>query len=499
MKKDENIKNCYQNNHKKSKKKESTVAHRFKMFVKNNPDLLREEETVNNVYTAVLTELKEQKKENPFSNLTFISTMRLLSDDELLSEAARELFIAEKGNPMQDCIYQTLSCHTKYTNFKKNKGKNSDKEKADEIIISLEEEEKEFTDTVAEIYFWQTRLSEKIGRFYYTYGIDEYLLECVISEFCSYNRFAYAFWEENKVAENKNEPYLRDRLKQNILERTKQPTCSLKEMNVFLFNLKENDSSGNFSALFASAKKKVANNEQTEPREQVMRLLDRCFEQNKAYQEKIIGIKDIVISQSLIAYPRDFWSLLLFRSGSAYVRKNFILSYDKEDLQLPTKDELFFFAIALSMNTEDFKTLCSCLSKIAKDNTRYAVNTYDERDSLILAIIRDIHLWYQSAYGESECAAEFAPELTPLAVLMRVDKALIENGFAGTENKKESRLIFHPFMMKYSAAYKKKYLKWKEKNKCPEPDVIDDGIITEFFGIKSGNNTEDSFYKRMKS
>ena len=96
----------------------------------------------------------------------------------------------------------------------------------------------------------------------------------------------------------------------------------------------------------------------------------------------------------------------------------------------PTKDDLFVFALAVRLSYVEFTKLVECAVEDCGDSARYAYNTANIRDALILSVIRDINGWYRQAMDEEirvskdrmTPAAVRRKSYLPSEVLFRVDK-----------------------------------------------------------------------------
>ena len=111
----------------------------------------------------------------------------------------------------------------------------------------------------------------------------------------------------------------------------------------------------------------------------------------------------------------------------------------------PTKDDLFVFAIAMKLDYDSFNDLVEKAILDCGDPTRYAYNTANIRDALILSVIRDIDGWYAQIAAElekDETTRDFVMEL-----LFRVDRMLFRNLCHGQKKPQLENLLYHSFLI----------------------------------------------------
>lgn len=111
----------------------------------------------------------------------------------------------------------------------------------------------------------------------------------------------------------------------------------------------------------------------------------------------------------------------------------------------PTKDDIYIFSLATRLSYDEFLNLIKDAKLDCGDPTRYAFNTGNLRDALILSVIKDIDMWYDHIARKTETTPldlHFVMEL-----LLDVDKLLWENLCKGKETAHLENLLYHSFLI----------------------------------------------------
>lgn len=165
--------------------------------------------------------------------------------------------------------------------------------------------------------------------------------------------------------------------------------------------------------------------------------------------------------------------------------------YDSYGRRLfPTKDDLFVFAIAMRLPYEEFDKLVKYAVMDCGDSARYAYNTANLRDALILSVIRDIDGWYEMTAAELQAELQAVSKVSidkeaikeksnyPMEVLFRVDEMLWENLCRSEPEASLEKLLYHSFLLdRGDQLYARKYREWMEEQKAKKKEMEEQCMV----------------------
>lgn len=338
---------------------------------------------------------------------------RYSSGDSALNDDLKYLFRVCGGQPIQDVIYSTLIYEIDIRDWER---------------LSPEDRDELLMNKGAELYHYQRKLNKCIGRTFYVSSIKDSTLLWHIKDEIVY-RFPFMKADFDRMEEKGGIDCFPD-------------GTFNKYENIYLVNY-ESDPYTNF-----------------EDSSHLIHEMQKHFREHR------------IKNDHYIRDEKTFWLAVTHKrtkGPSTLITKQMFDSYGRR--LYPTKDDLFVFAIAVRLSYVEFTKLVECAVEDCGDSARYAYNTANIRDALILSVIRDINGWYRQAMDEEIRVSK--DRLTPAAVrrksylpsevLFRVDKLLWENlcrGEGGTRPPLE-RLLYHSFLLdRGDRLYAEEYRRW---------------------------------------
>lgn len=384
-----------------------------------------------------LESLKENRRKYNRNSEQFGAVLSFLyqysSGDVKLNDDLKYLFRMCEGNPIQDILYNTL-----IYDIQAEKWDQCSNSERFEMLINK----------AAELYYYQRKLNQCIGRtFYVSYVMDKTLLQHIKEEITS----RFRFMEDGfKLMEEKGFDYLEN--------------AFLRYKSIYNVNYKLDHENGpNDTNKFVEEVKKHYHKHKT---------------------EKNHFIRD----------DKTFWIAVTTTRTKSEVTLFTKKMYDRYGRRLyPTKDDLFVFAIAMRLSYDDFENLVNCAVSDCGDSVRYAYNTANLRDALILSVIRNIDEWYKTTFQilsetkkkENMEAPNENKSSYPMEVLFRVDKMLWDNLCSYETGSSLEKLLYHSFLLdRGDQLYARKYREWeaaqkkkKKENEEENTDFIPETII----------------------
>lgn len=391
-----------------------------------------------------LESLKKKHKEYNRNSEQFGAVLSFLyqysSGDMKLNDDLKYLFRMCGGQPIQDILYNTLI----YDIHAEKWDQYSDLERF-EILINK----------AAELYYYQRKLNQCIGRtFYVSYIMDKTLLWHIKNEISNRLDFTKEAFE---LMENEGFDYF-----ENTFSRYR---------DIYLENYElDHENKPNDTKKFEKE-------------------VQKYYRSNKEKRNRFI--RD----------DKTFWLAVTTTRIKSQVT---LFTKEMQDIYgrrlYPTKDDLFVFAIAMQLSYDDFVNLVNCAVSDYGDSARYAYNTANLRDALILSVIRNIDEWYETtsqileetAKKENRVAPKENNSRFPMEVLFRVDKMLWDNLCSHETGSSLEKLLYHSFLIdRGDRLYARKYREWeaaqkkrKKENEEQNTEFIPETIIDFQTGVK---------------
>lgn len=331
---------------------------------------------------------------------------------------------------------------------------------------------------MAKIYAYQILLNKQIGRFFYNPEYpDDYLLHHVKTELITRSNSFEIFKKYFETHANDYKKRVFERFKKleeyNLLVDNRPKPVSCKATKIFeKYKYKKKNKPNNFDGSYEK-RERITFDGSYEKRERITCL---C--------EDFGVVKNVLVGSE---GKRQFPHLRNFPQG------------------IDSKDILYIIAITFAMDMDDFLNLKQIASEHYRDTSRFEENKFDNRDAMIIAIIRNVKDWYWQTIHElaselwktnkdnSEKNIDYFRKMVyenartkpdwkkkvVLGVLTRVDKMIDENGFC---KENYDKLLLHNFLIDSNAYcpyikekkyYKKVFENWQ--NKCgDETKIFDD-------------------------
>lgn len=381
----------------------------------------------------------------------------LLKDKDNFSEPWKDYIVKNDGKPLQEDIYDTLIKELMAYFEDTLSTANMPAKDADMLYekgILPEAFIQEIVNKMAQIYAYQILLNKRIGRFFYNPEYpDNYLLHHVKIELITRSN---SFWIIEKFFETHANDYKKKvfecftKLEEyNLLvdDRPKPVSC----LATTIFNkYKKNNRPDNFDGSY-------------EKRDQITCLFEKYGDVAKV----LVGPASSSKFPNLSKFPED----------------------------IDNKNILYIIAITFAMDMDDFLNLKQIASEHYRDTSKFEENKFDNRDAMIIAIIRNIKDWYWQTihelaselwkthgdnaekninyfrnivYENAKTSLDGKKKVV-LGVLTRVDKMIDENGFC---KENYDKLLLHNFLIKSNAYcpyinekkyYKKVFKNWQKK------------------------------------
>ena len=309
----------------------------------------------------------------------FDDVCKWICNSEPLSEELKRLYRdIFKGEPYQRFLYNT-------------------------IIWNIPDESYDtFIHAAAELYHYQRCLNKKIGRTYYSESVkDSFLLHHIYREimyrFKSIKNYDYNDEFEDQVMEIYLEEYAKNASKAKTTQELFQASKDFYTQNTEMSALELLKFMAQITPVAEQSVKEVSYKD----------YFLECLRRNEPENHP---------KNSNICKAYHYTKYLEIHSGNW------------SDNRLPKdKDELYIICIGLALSLQDFEILRAALGKEINDSTKFADNTYTNRDKEIQSVLENIDIWYENARIQYNNPPM---ELVPQKVLLEVDKMLEELGYS---------------------------------------------------------------------